>query len=454
MFIIKSPYPNSSEIAYTCDVIFQTFLGLPYRIDKSDDDFFHVTQGKKSIKISSEFFAAYETNTAASLPTKTHSWDSRIAGQIKLINYRLPILFGDAEYLVSKHSIQIGFDILGTVFFMLSRYEEINSKSLDNHNRFPSHESLAYKHGFLDRPIVDEDVEGLWHAIKSLWPDLQRKIHIAKVNATCDVDAPYEEAAKNLYRLCRANVANLVKNKTAAGIKQQFRNYIATQKGNYTRDRYHTFDWFMQTCENAGKTASFYFITDRSAGRIDGYYDLSEPRITKLIQKMHDRGHEVGVHSSYNTYQSPHQLRREREHMIEVCDRNNIKADIQGNRQHYLRWDSAQTPAHLNAAGYKYDTTGSYSDRVGFRYGTAREFPMWDWIDRKPLTLHQIPLILMECSIIADRYMGLGYSEEALKTMKKIKERSLTFGGTFTFLWHNSHLTTEKDRDFFTELVS
>lgn len=40
-------------------------------------------------------------------------------------------------------------------------------------------------------------------------------------------------------------------------------------------------------------------------------------------------------------------------------------------------------------------------------------------------------LIVMECSVVGDSYMGLGYSEEALQMMKDLKESVLNTMATF-----------------------
>ncbi|MDT8406582.1 MAG: hypothetical protein RQ715_04970 [Methylococcales bacterium] len=100
-----------------------------------------------------------------------------------------------------------------------------------------------------------------------------------------------------------------------------------------------------------------------------------------------------------------------------------------------------------------YDSTLCYADRPGFRCGTSREYPMYDLQERRPLALRQRPLIVMECSVIADRYMGLGYSDEALALMLHLKNRALQFGGEFTLLWHNSHLANHRDRFFYETLI-
>lgn len=65
-----------------------------------------------------------------------------------------------------------------------------------------------------------------------------------------------------------------------------------------------------------------------------------------------------------------------------------------------------------------YDSTLSYAERPGSRCGTCREYPMFYLVERKALSLRQRPLVLMECSITAKRYLGLGHTDEALALMK------------------------------------
>lgn len=79
---------------------------------------------------------------------------------------------------------------------------------------------------------------------------------------------------------------------------------------------------------------------------------------------------------------------------------------------------------------------------------------MWSWRTNAPLRIRQQPLILMECSVIADRYLGLGYTQDAMDLMLRLKQCALAYGGDFTLLWHNSHLTTAEDRAFFRELIA
>ena len=80
---------------------------------------------------------------------------------------RLPIVYGrrlsNGSYLeISDSGIRLGVDVLGSAFFMLTRYEELVRSERDPRDRFPATMSLAYRERFLDRPIVNEYAEILW----------------------------------------------------------------------------------------------------------------------------------------------------------------------------------------------------------------------------------------------------------------------------------------------------
>ena len=185
-----------------------------------------------------------------------------------------------------------------------------------------------------------------------------------------------------------------------------------------------------------------------------GLQVLQPVKVMKLMQKIHVRGHEIGVHGSYQTYQDKQKIIQQKVLVDEALKRSGIKQKIKGNRQHYLRWDSAVTPDYLDAAGFEYDTTGSYADLPGFRYGTTKEFSMWGWQSQSKLKLKQRPLIVMECSVISDNYMGLGYGQEAVALLMSLKNKSLEYGGNFTLLWHNSHFRSTHDKPLFEKLLS
>jgi hypothetical protein len=134
-------------------------------------------------------------------------------------------------------------------------------------------------------------------------------------------------------------------------------------------------------------------------------------------------------------------------------DEEGLDQPALGGRQHYLRWETPTTARLWDENGLDYDTTLGYADRPGFRCGTCFEYPMFDPVAQQPLRLRQRPLVLMECSVIAQRYLGLGYSDNALVLMLKYRDACQRIGGDFTLLWHNSHFGTAADRRFYQELA-
>ena len=75
---------------------------------------------------------------------------------------KLPaLLWGESslknKFAEIKNSNQliIHFDLIASIFFMLSRIEEYTSKISDRYGRFPFTSSASFRHGFIDLPIVD-----------------------------------------------------------------------------------------------------------------------------------------------------------------------------------------------------------------------------------------------------------------------------------------------------------
>ncbi|MDC0994014.1 polysaccharide deacetylase family protein, partial [bacterium] len=375
-----------------------------------------------------------------------------------LVEPTIPVLYGQphsSEYkgLVKNNDhIHLNLDIFGSAFFMLSRYEELITKERDNHNRFPAWASVAHKAGFLERPLVDEYLEILWQTLIQSWPDLERKSLKSQTFVSCDVDQPYDCTVKTLPRLLKTCAGDLFNRKCPFEMVKRINRYVFNKLGLYQFDRNYTFDWYMDVSEKADLKAAFYFIPSSKEPQ-NGCYEITDKRIIKLMQKIDARGHEIGVHGSYQTYQDKLKMARQKELVGKVLERAGIKQIIKGNRQHYLRWDSAFTADYLDAAGFEYDTTGSYADRPGFRYGTSKEFRMWGWQSQSKLKIKQRPLIVMECSVLDDTYMGLGCGRDSELFMKNLALASQKYGGNFAILWHNSYFKHKGANELFEKVL-
>ncbi|MFB0705882.1 polysaccharide deacetylase family protein, partial [Pseudomonas protegens] len=182
--------------------------------------------------------------------------------------------------------------------------------------------------------------------------------------------------------------------------------------------------------------SAFYFICGRTDRAKDADYEPEHPAIRALMHDIHRRGHEIGLHPSYNSFQNPQQIQAEAQRLRRTCEEENIRQTVWGGRMHYLRWEHPTTMRAWDAAGLTYDSTLGYADYVGFRCGPCHEYPAYDPVEGKQLNLRIRPLIAMESTVTAPHYMGLGVGEAALKKFQDLKETCLAVGGCFTLLWH------------------
>ena len=456
-FILKCPNSCMAERRYVASVLFEEFLGVQSECVPCDGQDWQLTdaEGHKSLVIPDVFLSETANGwlDTASLPKQPLPiW--RVVDDlpdVNVTNSEVPIIAGrknpDAQWVCQKseNDIYLGVDVLGAAFFMLSRYEEAVKKERDEHDRFPAWASLAYQEEFLDRPIIDEYVEILGACIHRLWPGLERKKRHFKKVISCDVDSPYQYGG-HVRPMLRGLGGDILKRRSLALAWKRVSSFARWKRGDWNADpHYAAIDWIMDVNEEAGNQVTFFFITDHSSN-MDGRYSIDEPCIRALLRRIAERGHEIGLHTSYNTCKNPEQTLKEANILRRVLEEENIQQDMLGARQHYLRWETSRTARNLDAAGIDYDTTLSFADYAGFRCGTCHEYPMYDLKKRTALSLRERPLIVMEGSVINENYMGYGISKRAKKKMERYIEQCWHADGCFTLLWHNSRLIPDESR--------
>lgn len=344
---------------------------------------------------------------------------------------------------------RIGYDILALAAWMMTRQEEIGAADLDEHGRFPAVASHAFRHGYLERPIVDEWFYILSQVVKCLWPSLEMKRNEFSVSVSHDVDQPSPIGFSTYPRVLRSMLGQIVKKRSLVGAVRLPIIKLNTKNQLHASDPYNNFDWIMDASERQGLRSAFYFICGRTNAARDALYDVEHPAIRALIRHIHGRGHEVGLHPSYETYLMPGAIAHEFRTLQKVCEEEGVRQVGWGGRMHYLRWSHPTTLREWSRAGLDYDSTLGYADLPGFRCGTCHDYPAYDLERDEQLELRIRPLVVMECTITAERYMGLGKGDAAWAKILGIKNACRAVGGRFELLWHNSELLTEEDRILF-----
>ncbi|GAA3902601.1 hypothetical protein GCM10022228_11230 [Halomonas cibimaris] len=386
------------------------------------------------------------------------SWDAAAAGFTPVLGEPLPTpaMPHPPARLVepTEHGdVTIHYDILGLTYWMLTRLEEVGRTDLDEHDRFPATSSHAYRHGYLERPIVDEWLDLLGQVIKRQWPEVKLKQHRFSMKVSHDVDRPTRYGYQPLKGLVRTMGGDILKRRDFKHALLAPWIRLNSKKHLHPKDPYNTFDWIMDQSEKHGLTSAFYFICGQTHPTKDALYNIEDEPIRHLIRRIHDRGHEVGLHPSYNTYQSPKLIAGEAKRLRAVCAEEGVEQDIWGGRMHYLRWETPTTLNAWNDAGMNYDSTLGYADRPGFRCGTCHEYSSFDALSQQPLSLRIRPLIVMECSVMAPQYLGLGASNAALDKFFQLKSKCHSARGCYTVLWHNSELYSSAIKKLYKNLL-
>ena len=431
--LIEAPNNNKAERIYIIETIIYEFLGLDYTLEFKEIDAYHLTISKdKSLIIKDHFFNKHPLEksylNAKNIPKEvTHATNELTAVE------NMPVIFGTANTNLSQDCIITNIDVFASAFFMLSRWEEAIITEKDKHERFKPALSLAVRQNFIYRPIVNEYVEFIWRALVQLGYNGTRKPRKFDIVLTHDVDDLRKW--KSIKTLAEEVKAHLTKPITVLKLKL---NYFASIF-NYKNDPFNTFNYLMEQSESIQKKSHFFFIAGGKT-RFENRYKINSKKAVKLIAKILEKGHNIGLHPSYNTYNNKNELSLEKEALKAVS-----KQEITTGRQHYLRFEVPTTWQIWNDLEMKWDSSSTYATTSGFSCGVCYPFKVFNVFTRKKLNLIEKPLIFMEASFIG--YQKCNPDEMnviAIDLMTKVKK----YNGEFTVLWHNASFNTPKMEPF------
>lgn len=316
---------------------------------------------------------------------------------------------------------QCSGDLLAATVLVLSRYEEFQVSGRDPLGRFSASQSMAVRDGYLDRPIVDEYGLVLQQVIQIIapgWHPPERKLRIKVSHDIDQLGIPLSLRSTAGHFLKRRAIGLGVRDllSLAGGLPGYLAEVRATCK----------------ECANRGLRSALYWKTSRP-GKYDTGYDIQDARIVRVITWAKSRGVEMGFHPGFDTFLSPELLETELGELRKVLGGGRI-----GGRQHYLRW-SPETWSHWEACGLSYDSTVGYADRVGFRAGTCWPYLPWLWKANRCASLLEIPLLVMDATLVDGDYMGKT-PQESVVVVRDLLGKCRQVGGVFTILWHNSSL--------------
>ena len=429
-FIPERSYAITTLLSHYCDIEIKI-------VPRSGQIHYEMSWEDKSIIIKDQFFGKTFVGESYVSP------DRIPAGIVSAIIDGLEsilILYGEDKLEVTTQRIVSDADLFSSAFFMLTRWEESFGLHEVLHGRFPAEEALTVKSGFILRPVVDEYVALLKKWMGLLGYPLPADNSEFKIVPTCDVDIPFYWRSRPGWKLL---AGRFWKQKSISAVKHDFSLMKAMRKGEQ-KDPFDKFDYLMTLAERKGTKILFHMIGGGET-KFEGYYNIDDPHIISLMKEFIKRGHTIGLHPSYNSFNDPKKLDKER-----IAVEKHSGVHVRSSRQHYLRFAVPQTWAHLHNAYLKEDSTLGYAAEPGFRCGTCKPFPVFDIHQRKELPLVERPLLIMDVSL---RFYKNFSIEESKVYCKMIMDQVKKHNGELVFLWHNSTLSEMDGWDGWSEVA-
>ncbi|MEI8087074.1 MAG: polysaccharide deacetylase family protein [Paludibacter sp.] len=345
----------------------------------------------------------------------------------------VPIVFGEPKIEKVGETIVLHADLVASTYFLISRYEEMVRPDVrDVHGRFPGKESLPYKAGFIDSPIVEEYGKILRKYLAEIGfdiPEAPKKIN--KIYLTHDLDQLAH------YRNIRGFLGGLLR-----GLRRPKEGNRAIKSffGGLSFDPWYTFPWLftlnntVQKILGDKRCESIIFIRAGGGLRKEDQPIMlfHTPDFQTFMKLCRKRNITFGLHTSYEAGINPSRILDEKKNLNRITKKKTLY-----NRHHYL---DTREPEHMQAlisAGITDDFTLGYADMAGFRLGTCRPVK---WINPKTqqltsLTLH--PLTIMDGSLSDKRYMYLN-AHEANEYCIQLINVVESWNGELVLLWHNT----------------
>lgn len=345
----------------------------------------------------------------------------------------LPILYGEAVEEMVGDTLVLHADLVAGTYFLISRYEEMVRRNVrDIHQRFPGKESLPYRAGFIDRPIIEE-----WGAVLRLKlreigveaNDPPRKIN--KVYLTHDVDQLAH------YRNIRGMVGGLLRGiRRPKEAKQAIQSYF----GGLILDPWYTFPYLFRLDTELQKKMGtknceiITFIRSHNSKRKEDkpIVNLAHPDYKQLIQYTKRRKATIGLHISYEAGCNPTLIGEEKKRLEKFT-----RLKINYNRNHFLNNREPEDFEYQISSGITDDFSMGYADMAGFRLGTCKEVRWINPIEKKLTKLRLHHLTIMDITLSEKKYMFMN-AHDALQYCQSLIDTVRNAHGEISLLWHNN----------------
>tara|TARA_B100000768_G_scaffold147252_1_gene140652 strand:- start:708 stop:1988 length:1281 start_codon:yes stop_codon:yes gene_type:complete len=331
-----------------------------------------------------------------------------------------------SNYFFPQEKGDHDFDVLSSIFFLITRMEEYHSKDYDEHQRFISFNSSLVKLSLEQNPIVDQWCLSLLNQLNTKFNvelTSPRKFH---QYCTFDIDNAYAFKYKSSWRSFGSFFKDLL----------SFRFYKLKQRVEFLvgkiKDPYDNYDYILGFLKiNQLKSIFFFLLGDYA--KMDKNINHNHPSLINLIRFI-SKNNLTGIHPSYKSFNNLDTLKMEISRLDKITSKTSVS------RFHYLKFTLPESYQILLKAGIKQDYSMGFVDRIGFRAGTCTPFNFYDLEKECTTDLKIFPFAYMD-GVLNDK---LKYTpEHSSKLISEIKLEVRKVNGSFNAIWHNESLSNQ-----------
>ncbi len=316
------------------------------------------------------------------------------------------------------------FDVFGATFYLLSRYEEYLPHIRDDHNRFSSEDSFAFKNGFHKKPLVDIWIDQLYDILDSKFNFEKKRVKEFKYESTIDVSRVYEYNSKGLIR----NVGGFFIDLAHFKIHKLYDRILSNL--GLVKDPFDSFSFLVRLQKKYNIKMSYFFLL-ANYSRYDRNISYNKTRLHSLIREVGDRSN-LGLHPSYFSNLMPEKFKLEKDRLESIA---NFR--INSSRQHYIKIQLPETYRHLINIEIFDDYSMGYADNIGYRASTAQVFYFYD-LDfeiQTPLRIH--PFMVSDYAMKYNMNLSPQKAQEEITQMLGFAKST---NSCFCSLFHNNSL--------------
>jgi hypothetical protein len=408
----------TKRVKYIFKLIFENLLGIKFVLTSNKEDFRNYNGAKinysKQIIDDEIFFLSHNLLFEKGIKEQNLLFSESEQSKVFFIN--------------NNKKSALAFDPFAASFYLVSRYEEYLPYIKDKYNRFSAKNSIAYKYGFLDKPVVNIWAIKIAEIIKQKFSSFNIPEKNYKFIPTIDIDIAYSYKSKGFVR-------------TIGGYLRALKNIdfheIAERTKVLTKSKKDPFDTyqFIFDIHKKHNLNPIYFILCADYAQYDKNINTQDNLFRSLIKSIADYA-QIGIHPSFASNTNPGKLKIEKNRLSKI-----INKEITKSRQHFLKLDLPATYRNLIKNDITDDYTMGYASELGFRASICSDFNFYDIDLETETNLKVHPFAVMDGTL--KDYMKMS-DDNAISYIRPLIKQVKDVNGTFISLWHNESFSNAK----------